>query len=104
MHRPTRNGPNAAAPLLLCSLLPARANASTTHGAARCAGAAAASTRSCVSAVGVELRSCYLTTGAGCTADDSQIAAALGAVETAVTADCRDSAAVSAAGFGALLT
>src|SRR5262249_19787699 len=78
-------------------------NASTKNGAARCAGAAAASTGSCVSAVGVELRSCYLTTGAGCTADDSQIAAALGAVETAVTADCRDSAAGSAAGVGPLL-
>ena len=57
---------------------------------AACAAAVADGVRTCIGAVNQAWDTCYQDSGAPCTADDSNVAAALGALETAVTEACAD--------------
>lgn len=55
-----------------------------------CAVAAAAATQTCLSEVNAVWQACYEDNGTACAADDPAITAALGALESTVTASCTD--------------
>ncbi len=72
--------------------------------AAVCELAAAADLNGCVEQVNEAERNCYLDEGAACAPDDTEISAALAALEDGVLAACPDEAAVQAVGYGPSFT
>jgi len=106
---PTAIDPSRKVARLLAAVLAlgaafAAPSAEAASSGASCAKSVARSLSACVSTVNNSTRSCFLTTGAACAANNQKIQLALERLANRVLSNCPDAATLTAAGYAPLVT